>query len=229
MRKFSLFSKTALTSMAAAAAATTGGAPRENDDDNPEAGPVPEDDDKPAPVAKPADAGSVDGDEGAEAGTQVVTFADATAHGTEQFAAGRKAERERTAAVFGSDIGKANPSMAAWLLSTGADASAEAIITQLTGMPGASAAAPAPAPAAGGIPDTNVDLGNASGAAAAVAEGAGDKSGDDIWADVQGKNTAPVVSSDAGRSTIAALQSGARTVTVSGTVPSAPAVPATGN
>ena len=93
----------------------------------------------PAPPVAPANepAGDV---------VDVVTLADYQRDTQAQFAAGAQAERERTAAVFASDAGKANPSMAAFLLNTSASASADQIIAHLGAMP--SAAAPAPAPAA---------------------------------------------------------------------------------
>lgn len=233
MSKFNLFGRSALASMAASVGLgiPAADAPRENDDDNPEAGPKPADTpEQPTPAATPdtpsTDAAPAD-NAGADAAVGVVTLADANAHAADQYAAGRKAERERTAAVLGSDIGKANPSMAAWMLSTSPDAGADAIIAQLGTLPGA---APAASTAPAGIPDTNVDLGK-PGAAAAVADGGGEPSGDDIWKDVQGKNTAPVVNSDAGRATLAALNAGARTVNVGGNAasPATPAVAPTGN
>lgn len=62
-------------------------------------------------------------------------------------AAGATAERERTQAVLNSDAGKANMTMAAWMLNSSPAADANGIISQLSTMP-AAAAAPAPAPAA---------------------------------------------------------------------------------
>lgn len=243
--KFNLFSRSALASMAAAAVGIGLDAPAkpgEDEDEDPEAGPTPDD---PEETQEETDAGMDKSGKkkcGVEEGgaaeptaaaaatpgaDDVVSVADATAVAADQFAAGRKAERERTAAVLGSDIGKANPAMAGWMLSSSPDANADAIIAQLKTMPGAAA------PAAGqSIPDTNVDLGK-PGAAAAVAEGGG-TSGDDVWADVQGTkgSDAPVVASDAGRATLAALQAGARTVNTGGaaaSTPSTPAVVPTGN
>ena len=226
--KFNLFSRSALASMAAAAVGIGLDAPgKPDEDEDPEAGPTPDD---PEETQEETDAGAdktgkkkCDGEEpGAAAASPAAPAADAA----DQFAAGRKAERERTAAVLGSDAGKANPAMAGWMLSSSPDASADAIVAQLKTMPVASAAA-------GGqsIPDTNVDLGK-PGAAAAVAEGAG--AADDVWADVQGTkgSAAPVVASDAGRATLAAIQAGARTVNTGGaaaSTPSTPAVAPTGN
>lgn len=66
-------------------------------------------------------------------------------------AAGAKAERERSAAVFASDEGKANMTMAAWMLGANPTATADSIVAQLKTMP--AAAAPANADA-GGTPST---------------------------------------------------------------------------
>lgn len=65
----------------------------------------------------------------------------------EGHAAGVKAERERTAAVFASDAGKANPSAAAFMLAN-SEASAETIVAKLPEM-----GAAAPAPGAATTPD----------------------------------------------------------------------------
>ena len=79
-----------------------------------------------------------------EAGLQA---AKAEGH-AEGLAAGAKAERERTAAVFASEEGKANMSMAAWMLGASPTATAEQIVAQLKDCPVQAAAAPA-VPAAG--------------------------------------------------------------------------------
>lgn len=63
--------------------------------------------------------------------------------------AGATAERERTSAVFASEAGQANMPMAAWMLESSPNASADAIIGKLATMPKATVATTAaPAPAA---------------------------------------------------------------------------------
>jgi hypothetical protein len=57
-------------------------------------------------------------------------------------AAGATAERERTAAVFASEEGKANMTMAAWMLAANPTATSESIIGQLKTLPVQAAAAP---------------------------------------------------------------------------------------
>lgn len=223
-RKFNLFSR---ASFAALAAAATGGATvtGDPDDENPEAGPKPDEpnpdtNDGAADDAKPAGEGSPEAGADAEAALQVVPVADATAVAAEQFAAGRKAENARTAAVLGSDIGKANVAMATWMLSTSPDASADAIIAQLSTMPGAVKAGAA-APAATVIPDTSVDLGNAS--AAAALGGEVDADGTAVWKEVQGES--PVPKADGGRFVLPA----AAITTGGASLASPPAVRPTGN
>jgi hypothetical protein len=77
-----------------------------------------------------------------------------TAAKAEGVTAGATAERERTATVFASDAGKANMTMAAWMLSSSPSASAESIVTQLGSMPkGAAPAAAVEPPAGGAAPD----------------------------------------------------------------------------
>ena len=226
MRKFNLFSRSALTSMAAAAGLVSldgGEKPAEKD---PEAGPASDEgeegvddasdtgevvvlpEDKPAGEPKP-EVGAVD----------VVSVVDANAHAADQFAAGCKAERDRTTAVLGSDAGKANMTMAAWMLSSSPNASADEIVAQLKTMP-------VGATVRQSIPDTNVDIGR--GDAAAAQDDA--PSGDAAWAAVQGTadNKAPVVASDASRATIAALAAGAKTVSTGGNALPTPAVAPTG-
>lgn len=70
---------------------------------------------------------------------------------TEGIAEGARLERERSAAVFASDEGKANMTMAAWMLGANPTATADAIVAQLKTMP--AAAAPANADT-GGTPST---------------------------------------------------------------------------
>lgn len=221
--KFNLFSRSALASMAAAAGivvpAADSGERDDDEDGNPEAGPKPtvapaSDDGQEAIEGAAPEAGAApDGD----AGLEVVAVSDALAIGQEQFAAGVTAERQRTAAVFASAAGLANPAMAAFMLAE-SSASADAIIAKLGTLPAASASVQT-------IPDTNIDLGKPGAAAAAVSEGS---EPDDVWAQAQGKDAAPVAASDAGRMSVAALQAGAPQVKVA-PIPSTPAVPPTGN
>lgn len=223
--KFSLFSRSSLRSMAAAAVgapapAATGGDP---EDDDPEAGPQPGDPedppadpaDHPAPADPPADPA----DPQDASAPKVVTLEDATAVAGEQHAAGRAAERARTAAVFGDKAALANPSMAAWMLQNSPDASADSIIKQLANMP----ASAAHAGASDQIADTNVSLGRG---AAADMLGAGAE-GADVWSSVQGsaqtRRNTTVVPSDAGAKSRAAIAAGAQTVNTT-----APAVQPTG-
>jgi len=63
-------------------------------------------------------------------------------------AAGATAERERTSAVFASEAGQANMPMAAWMLESSPNATAEAIIGKLATMPKAAPVATTAAPAA---------------------------------------------------------------------------------
>lgn len=108
-------------------------------------------------------------------------------------AAGAKAERERSAAVFASEEGKANMTMAAWMLGANPDASADAIVAQLKTMP---AQASAGAPAAEDAPKKQlqqqlgatplVDLNG--GQPGAQADGGASAANDvnKLWDDVQG-------------------------------------------
>jgi hypothetical protein len=226
MRKFTLFSRSALTSMAAVAGLAPSTAEEAPDGEDPEAGPVPDDGEE--EVVGATDEGTgvkpKDKPEGEpEAGVEVVTLADAQAHAAAKFADGRKAERERVAAVLGSDQGKANTAMAAFMLSTSPDASADDIIKHLSTMPSAPVLSASPVT----IPDTNVDLGKPGAASAATGETG---KGSDVWDEVQGTGaSAPVVSSDASRATLAAIAAGAKTVNTGGNANSAPAVVPTGN
>jgi hypothetical protein len=148
----------------------------------------------PLPVVTPAPAPA--GDAGADAQPQgdFVTVADAVAAATEAKAEGHKAgfaaANARMGAVLGSDAGKANPAMAAFML-TNTEASAETIIGQLATMP-AGAAAPAPAAPAAPAGDSPADRIQATtpvvdlGGAAAANNGDDGKTGSegkpaDIW------------------------------------------------
>lgn len=112
----------------------------------------------PAPIAPAATEPSAD------TTVDVVTLADAQAAVAAAEIRGATAERTRTAAVMGSDAGKANPIMAAWMLEHNASVPADAIVAQLGNMPasavapGAAPAAAAPAPAAEAPPAITVPL-----------------------------------------------------------------------
>lgn len=241
MSKFNLFArsfKSATAASAAAAALAAGEVSPQKPEDDPE---VPgEDDEDEGTGAPPVDAGPkpkpnpgcVDGEDGdADAGAAAdgggfVLMADAEAVAASQFAEGRKAERDRTAAVLGSDEGRGNPQMASWMLANSPDAGADQIIAGLKNLPaGAKAAA---APAYQEVPDTGVDLGNA--AAAAIEDGrTAAQDADDVWAKTQGTEpgaTGVFVSPDAGARTTAAIKAGARTVNTP--APSQPVIPPTG-
>lgn len=101
--------------------------------------------------------------------------------------AGATAERERTAAVFTSDAGKANMAMAAWMLSSSPAATSESIIGQLAQMPqGAApaAAAAAAAPITTPLAHTpKIDLGGGQGAASGAEEGVDKAAAADLWAE----------------------------------------------
>lgn len=100
-----------------------------------------------APAAAPPAAGAApaagEGDP-----VDVITVADAQTAVANARIEGATAERDRTSKVFASDEGKANPQMAAFMLSSNPAATSDAIVAHLKTMPAASAAAPAPAPAA---------------------------------------------------------------------------------
>jgi hypothetical protein len=221
--KFNLFSRSAFQALAAGIGAPTGAAAAassDDEDDDGQAGPAPSDEPQDPPAGDPSDTQPTvdtpaDAADPAASADAVVALADAQAVAAERYDAGRKAERARFSAVMSSPAGQANYAMAAWMLENSPEASAEAIVAKLGTIPAGTAAAGAQP-----IPDTDVDLGK-PGAAAALSEGA---SADDVWASVQGTAAAdaPVVSSDAGRMTAAALAAGARTVNAQ--VPAAPAV-----
>lgn len=170
MKKFNLFSASALAAMMA---------PRAGDPEDQDAGP--------APAANPDDAEPAttgDADEGEDTTTDkpgdtpgegngkakpaaedgavdVVAVSTATAVAQAKFAEGMKAERARTAAVLGSAAGKKNPGMAAWMLENAPEATADSIIAKLDS---------APAAAGHSIEDTDIDLGGAPSADADAAE-----------------------------------------------------------
>jgi len=124
------------------------------------------------------DAGAVEQPASDAAGSQAVVSAeDAAAVAAEQHRAGRLAENRRTADVFASAEGQANPMQAAWLLANGPDATAESIVKSLATFPGAK-----PGAAAGGqvIADTNIDLGRGNPQAALDA-GGNTPDADDAW------------------------------------------------
>jgi hypothetical protein len=181
MRKFNLFSRTALAALVAGevpedseagpepvtpapspaptpepAPAPTPPAPPAPDNGGQENGGEPSDPPPevpaPASVAAPANGSATAADELA-----VCSVADARALSLEQFAAGRKAERERTAAVMGSPEGKAAPAMAAFMLAHNPEATGAAIIAGLKEVPAGGRAAASP------IGNTGINLGRASG------------------------------------------------------------------
>lgn len=217
MSKFNLFARSALRSATALAAVAGVGAGSEDP-----ATPLDPDEDEDETTGE-VEAGKpkkmeASAEASAEAGVDVVTLADANAHGVAQFAAGIAAERARTATVMGSDAGRGNAEMASFMLSN-TDAAADVIITQLGTLPSPVLQLAAISSIAGQIiPDTGVDLGSA-GAAAALS-GTGDTS--NIWAEVQG--TAKPSASDRGPFTARAAS-----VTTGGAILSSPAVRQTGN
>lgn len=103
---------------------------------------------------------------GTEEVVDVVTVTDAQAAvasaRAEGVTEGAKAETARMNAVFESDAGKANLSMAAWMLTNNPSASADSIVSKLAAMPGqqAQASTQQPAPAAETAKPLSVDLSN---------------------------------------------------------------------
>lgn len=220
-RKFTLLSKSALASAVSALGLAAEAAADLPAGDAPAGDPPAELDEHGKPIVVPP---AGDPDEGPEAEAQVVTVADASAHASEQYAAGRAAANTRWSTVFASAEATANPALAAFLCVNAPDASAESIVGQLKAMPGASAPA-APAPAAQVIPDTNIELA-AGDPLAALDTTASEK---DPWAEssarVFGSTAGMVTSSDAGPSYMPVTQGG-----MSFTPPSMPAgAPPTGN
>lgn len=149
----------------------------------------------PAPGTPQADAGASGG--ATELTAERVETALQAAHAegrTEGIAAGAAAERERTAAVFASDEGKANMTMAAWMLGANPTADAAAIVAQLKTMPAQPQAAATP-PAAetpqqqmqqqlGSTPLVDLNGGAPAGNAAAGADTKADIN--KLWDEVQG-------------------------------------------
>lgn len=98
-------------------------------------------------------------------------------------ATGAQEANDRMTAVFASDEGKANMSMAAWMLGANPTASAESIIAHLKTMP-AQAAAPAPAKGALTTPLTQTPKADLTGGepAAELHDGAADAdAGGKMW------------------------------------------------
>jgi len=134
---------------------------------------------------KEKDEGAGKDKESEDAGDEVeaVSTNDAAAFAKEQRAEGvtegQKAERDRTAAVLGSEEGKANYADASFMLAN-TDASADKIIAELKSR-GPAAETSTTTDTNAGIEDTDVDLGHGTDPAAALDEGAegGDK---DPWA-----------------------------------------------
>lgn len=178
MIKFNMMSKAALATAAHALGGANAGdppadpapAPEEpettEEQADPPAPPAPAaEPDAPAPAPEPTDA-----DEGPAA--EVVLATDAAAVANERFSEGRKAERDRTAAVLGSDAGRANTAQAAWMLANAPDATADSIIKSLGSFPaGGNAGQP--------IPDTNLNVGPGK---AVDAQDANEQDVDKIWA-----------------------------------------------
>ncbi|MBX9814072.1 MAG: hypothetical protein K2X76_05160 [Sphingomonas sp.] len=154
-----------------------------------------------APAAPAAPAPTASEQPGAPALTEdrieaALQAAKAEGH-AEGVAAGAQAERERAAAVFASEEGKANMTMAAWMLGAAPTATADQIVAQLKAAPApapAAAAPAAPAPAAQAsqlqqqlATTPRVDLN--AGKPAANANDGGHGAGD-IWADIhKGRDT----------------------------------------
>lgn len=179
--KFQLLSRAAVAALAAGGVAASG--------DDKDAGPAPGQggSDKPVepapaePGDKPAEPQTPASD--AEAPQQVVAAADAQALIAQADAAGFARANARMTTVFASEQGKANPSLAAFMLAN-STAEATAIVDQLKAQGGAAApAAAAAAPAADAkpaIPDTTVDIG-VDPVALAGGDGAEAKTADAGW------------------------------------------------
>ena len=149
--------------------------------------------------------------------TNVVAASDVSALCADAQAKGFAEANQRMSTVFASDEGKANPSLAAFMLSK-SSASAEDIIGELKGQTPAAAPA-ASAPARGSqIEDTNIDLGSGTDPNAIVDEG-GKPSADNGWgAAIEG------YASEHGM-----VVPGANANVTPGTTVNTPAVPPTGN
>lgn len=96
--------------------------------------------------APPVGGAAASGDSGLSADRVEAALQAAHAEGVAQ---GAQAERERSAAVFASDEGRANMAMAAWMLAANPVAPADAIVAQLKTLP-ISASGPAPVSAVQG-------------------------------------------------------------------------------
>ena len=188
--KFNLFSKASLSALVgglradAADAAPKPGEPAPNDDGGAETTDEPADEGQPK-TTQPSDT-PADGEEGEEgeggpdaaAGpAEVVAMNDAIAVADARYTAGRADANARMSAVFASAGALANPSLAAFLLSNAPDASADAVIAQLGSAPKGSA----PAAAAGGIPDTDIDLGRGDAQAQVEAGSSAAPAAADSW------------------------------------------------
>lgn len=222
MKKFSLMSAAALATLAAA------GTGAEGDDDG-DAGPAPGQggsDAAPAnPTPTPADTGGTPAAEpadqgGAEATADVVLATDAAASIRAADAAGYARANARMSTVFASDEGKANPALAAFMLSE-STASADSIVAHLKaqGAPAAPAAATAPV-----IPNTSIDLGRGTDPAALVGDDGAGAQAEDGWAKARA-NTAErggfVAPTSVAAAAVAARNAGGQFVTAT--------VPPTGN
>lgn len=161
--KMQLMSRAAVAALAAGAAAAGG-------EEDPDAGPAP----APSPAPAPAPAPAGDGENAPEASTAVMLATDAAAAITEARTAGAAEANTRWGTVFASTEAQANPSLAAFLLGN-SNANAESIVTQLKaqgGTPAPAATVTEPVQPAATIPNTAIDIGAETDAAAIVAAGA---------------------------------------------------------
>lgn len=212
--KFKLLTASALAALSSSAA---GG-----DEDDVDAGPEPQtpapDQGDETPADKPADGGGEKTTDKSTASDEVavVAAADAQQLATDAHAKGFAEANTRMSAVFDSEEGQKNPSLAAFMLAN-TSASAEAIIGKLKTQP---AAAGSSAGGSQAIPDTNVDLGSGTDPKA-LAEGKGSGGGEkDGWDEAAAKTAA---SYGYGSSApVVAAQPQGNTITV-------PACPPTGN
>lgn len=157
--KFQLMSRAAVAALAAGGAAASGDdkdagpAPGEGGTDKPAEQPTP----TPSPTPTPAPTEQPATDPAPEATQAVVAAADAQALIAEADGKGFARANARMTTVFASDEGKANPSLAAFMLAN-STAEAPAIIEQLKAQ-GPAQAPEAAAPPARTIANTGVDIG----------------------------------------------------------------------
>lgn len=165
MSKFQLLSAAALSSLIAAAA----GGDRDED-----AGPLPPENGEDAgndagedKTGEGADKGGEPGKTGSADTAAHVLAADAVSAAAAADAAGFARANTRVAEVFASEEAKADPSLAAFMLTKSSATSAEIIADLKARGPAPAAAAPPSAP----IPDTGVDLGRGTDAKAIADDG----------------------------------------------------------